>query len=109
MRGGKKIWTIEVKQLSWSSFTTFTPPIINGVASNIGVYEVEDGGIITLKGYNAGEIGVDLIFVNGVSVANSTNRYAEIAYPYTVHSNCVIEIGRTNYGYQHSVTYLTTT
>ena len=108
MGSGKKVRTIEVKESNSNGFTSNYPPIINGVASRTGVYQVEDGGIITLRGYNRGEYGVDLIFVNGVSVVNSTNGYSEVDYPYTVRSNCVIETTKLSYGYQHEVTRLTT-
>lgn len=108
MHGGKKIkmWTVEVKQTNTGTSSSPYPPIINGVASDTGVYQVEDGDIVTLRGFS---FNYDCtIYVNNVCVVEPTRPSTVVTYSYTVRSNCLIEIGRRAYGVGDYFTYLTT-
>ena len=106
MSGGKKMWTVEVKLLKNALGNSSYPPIINGVASDIGVYQVEDGDIITLRGFS---FAYDCtIYVNNVCVLEPAQPSLEVTYSYTVRSNCTLEIGRLAIGRGDYVTFLTT-
>ena len=106
MSGGKKMWTVEVKQSNTGISSSTYLPIINGVASDTGVYQVEDGDIIKLRGFSFDYSCT--IHVNGVCVLKPTRPSAAITYSYTVRSNCTIEIGRRAYGRGDYYTKLTT-
>ena len=113
MGGGKKMWTIEVQDISSGKYNASAIyPLINGAKRGTGVYEVNDGDTITL--YAKGNAYVDasaVIQVNRATVATA-KRYNITSYDYTVNSSCKIEVIYVSNGSAMSVnrqnTYLTT-
>ena len=93
MSGGKKKWTIEVQDTSGGGHNASTIyPLINGAKRGPGVYEVNDGDMITLYAKGNGFAGAfAVIQVNGTTVA-SANINNITSYAYKVNSNCKIEV-----------------
>lgn len=114
MGGGKKMWTIEVQDITRVGYTASAIyPLINGANRGPGVYEVNDGDTIMLYAqgnYSASAFGA--IRVNGTLVA-SAGQNKRTSYAYKVNLNCKIEVynqqgggAATANGTMH--TYLTT-
>ena len=113
MGGGKKMWTVEVQDVSSGKNTASAIyPLINGAKRGTGVYEVNDGDTITLyaKG-NAYHDTSAVIQVNRTTVATANSGHFT-SYDYTVNSSCKIEVIYVSSGAATFVntqnTYLTT-